>query len=94
MRRTTIINAKQVKRISYQEATSSFINHCKLRNLRPNKYAICWKDNTVPATAKSGSVKLSIWLEGNYTEGCENLGTKDAGYHKPNATVSVKVNVK
>lgn len=35
MRRTTIINAKQVKRISYQEATSSFINHCKLRNLRP-----------------------------------------------------------
>lgn len=59
-----------------------------------NKYAICWKDNTVPANAKSGSVKLSIWLEGNYTEGCEDLGTKDAGYHKPNATVSVKVNVK
>ena len=59
-----------------------------------NKYAICWKDNTVPATAKSGSVKLSIWLEGNYAEGCEDFGTKDAGYHKPNATVSVKVNVK
>lgn len=34
MRRTTILNAKQVKRISYQEATSFFINHCKLRNLR------------------------------------------------------------
>lgn len=47
-----------------------------------NKYAICWKDNTVPATAKSGSVKLSIWLEGNSFE------------NKPNATVSVKVNVK
>lgn len=46
------------------------------------KYAICWKDNTVPATAKSGSVKLSIWLEGNSFE------------NKPNATVSVKVNVK
>ena len=47
-----------------------------------SKYAICWKDNTVPATAKSGSVKLSIWLEGNSFE------------NKPNATVSVKVNVK
>ena len=58
------------------------------------KYAICWKDNTVPATAKSGSVKLSIWLEGNYAEGCEDLGAKDPGYRKPNATVSVKVNVK
>lgn len=47
-----------------------------------NKYAICWKDNEVPTNAKSGSVKLNIWLEGNSLE------------NKPNATVSVKVNVK
>lgn len=47
-----------------------------------------------PSIAKNGTVKLNIWLEGNYVDGCEDiLNTKDPGYRKPNATVSLKVTV-
>ena len=47
-----------------------------------------------PAIAKSGTVKLNIWLEGNYVDGCEEiLDTKSTYYRKPNATVSLKVTV-
>ena len=33
MRRTTILNAKQVKRTSFSEAEQLFMKHCKLKNL-------------------------------------------------------------
>ncbi len=33
MRRTTILNAKQVKRTSFSEAEQLFTKHCKLKNL-------------------------------------------------------------
>ncbi|MGN0155827.1 MAG: hypothetical protein ACI39N_01140 [Lachnospiraceae bacterium] len=46
-------------------------------------YAIGWKDKTVPATVKSNSVKLNVFLKGN-----------DPAGGKPNATVTVTVNVK
>lgn len=45
-------------------------------------YAIGWKDQTVPATANSGSVKLNVFLKGNDPTG-----------DKPNATVTVTVNI-
>lgn len=35
MRRTTIINAREVKRITYKEAQAAFFKHCVLKNLRP-----------------------------------------------------------
>lgn len=35
MRRTTILNAKQVKRMSFSEAEQLFTKHCKLKNLSP-----------------------------------------------------------
>ena len=35
MRRTTILNSKEVKRITYAEATAAFYKHCRLKNLRP-----------------------------------------------------------
>ncbi len=35
MRRTKILNASEVKRISYSEAQSSYFKHCRLKNLRP-----------------------------------------------------------
>ena len=35
MRRTTILNAKQVKRTSFSEAEQLFTKHCKLKNLSP-----------------------------------------------------------
>ena len=35
MRRTTILNAKQVKRTSFSEAEQLFMKHCKLKNLSP-----------------------------------------------------------
>lgn len=45
-----------------------------------------------PTTAKSGTVKLNIWLEGTYVDGCEDISdTKSPDYRKPNATVSLKV---
>ena len=34
MRRTKILNASEVKRISYSEAQSSYFKHCRLKNLR------------------------------------------------------------
>ena len=35
MRRTTILNAVQVKRTTFAEAENAFYKHCKLKNLRP-----------------------------------------------------------
>lgn len=35
MRRTTILNAHQVKRTTFQEAEKAFYKHCTLKNLRP-----------------------------------------------------------
>ena len=35
MKRTTIINPREVKRTSYKEAEEAFFKHCKLKNLRP-----------------------------------------------------------
>ena len=35
MRRTTILNAKQVNRTSFSEAEQLFTKHCKLKNLSP-----------------------------------------------------------
>lgn len=35
MRRTTIINAKAVKRVAYGEAKQAFLRHCRLKNLSP-----------------------------------------------------------
>jgi hypothetical protein len=44
-------------------------------------YALRWKDNT-PASVRSGTVKVNIYLEGN-----------DPARKVPNATVSLKVNI-
>ena len=46
-------------------------------------YAIGWKDGTIPASVKSGSVKLKVFLKGN-----------DPAGNKPNATITVTVNIK
>ena len=35
MRRTTILNAAEVRRTTYSEAESAFIKHCRIKNLRP-----------------------------------------------------------
>ena len=35
MRRTTILNAVEVKRTTFAEAENAFYKHCKLKNLRP-----------------------------------------------------------
>ena len=35
MRRTTILNAVEVKRTTYIEAQNAFMKHCRLKNLRP-----------------------------------------------------------
>lgn len=35
MRRTTILNACEIKRTSFQSAQASFHKHCVLKNLRP-----------------------------------------------------------
>ncbi len=35
MRRTTILNAKEVKRTTFKEAEDAFFKHCVLKNLRP-----------------------------------------------------------
>ena len=70
-------------------------------NKKPNAFAVVETEDGYaikvidPALAKNGSVKLNIWLEGNYADGCEEIwDTKDLEYRKPNATVSLKVTVK
>lgn len=35
MRRTKILNAKEVRRTTFAEAESAFIKHCRIKNLRP-----------------------------------------------------------
>lgn len=35
MRRTTILNAVEVRRTTFSEAESAFIKHCRIKNLRP-----------------------------------------------------------
>lgn len=35
MRRTTILNAVEVRRTTFSEAESAFIKHCRVKNLRP-----------------------------------------------------------
>ena len=35
MRRTTIINPKEARRITYKEGAAAFFKHCALKNLRP-----------------------------------------------------------
>ena len=36
MKRTKILNAKNVKRTTFAEAETAFYKHCKLKNLRPS----------------------------------------------------------
>ena len=35
MRRTKILNAKEVKRTTFKDAEAAFYKHCKIKNLRP-----------------------------------------------------------
>ena len=35
MRRTTILNAQETKRTTFQETLTAFLKHCTLKNLRP-----------------------------------------------------------
>lgn len=35
MKRTTILNPKEIKRTTFREAEEAFFKHCKLKNLRP-----------------------------------------------------------
>ncbi|MBR6113855.1 MAG: hypothetical protein IKQ10_01605 [Oscillospiraceae bacterium] len=35
MRRTTILNAKEVRRTTFSEAQNAFYKHCRIKNLRP-----------------------------------------------------------
>lgn len=57
------------------------------------EYRVAWKVGYAPpANAKSSTVKVNVWLEGTYVDGCENISdTKSPSYRKPNATVSLKV---
>lgn len=65
-----------------------------VRNEETGSCTLVWSGEADRGAAKSGSVKLNIWLEGNYEADYDtSLGTKDPGYRKPNATVSLKVTV-
>ena len=35
MRRTTILNAAEVRRATFTEAQNAFYKHCRIKNLRP-----------------------------------------------------------
>ena len=35
MRRTTILNAAEVRRTTFSEAQNAFYKHCRIKNLRP-----------------------------------------------------------
>ena len=41
MRRTTILNAAEVKRMPYMEATNAFYKHCRLKSLHILDCIIC-----------------------------------------------------
>ena len=58
MRRTTILNAAEVKKTSYKEAQSSYFKHCRLRNLRPQTIAY-YKEDTDYFQAKTGVKYIS-----------------------------------
>ena len=58
MRRTTILNAAEVKKTSYKEAQSSYFKHCRLRNLRPHTIAY-YKEDTDYFQAKTGVKYIS-----------------------------------
>ena len=53
MRRTKILNASEVKRMSYSEAQSSYFKHCRLKNLRPQTITY-YKEDTDYFQAKTG----------------------------------------
>ena len=53
MRRTKILNASEVKRMSYVEAQSSYFKHCRLKNLRPQTITY-YKEDTDYFQAKTG----------------------------------------
>jgi hypothetical protein len=53
MRRTKILNAQEVKRMSYSEAQSSYFKHCRLKNLRPQTITY-YKEDTDYFQAKTG----------------------------------------
>ena len=44
MRKTTILNSSEVKRITYKEAEAAFYKHCRLRNLRPQTISYYTED--------------------------------------------------
>ena len=46
MRRTTILNAVEVKRTSFTEAENAFYKHCKIKNLRPRTIVYYKEDLT------------------------------------------------
>lgn len=46
MRRTTILNSSAVKQTTFEEAQTSFLKHCKLRNLRPQTIRYYTEDLT------------------------------------------------
>ena len=86
----TLINTDKaaitMPQIAHVELVSGTLAN-KLEIVRPGGYgsedtfAIQWKDGT-PASVKSGTVKINIYLEGN-----------DPARKVPNATVSLKVNI-
>lgn len=86
----TLINTDKaaitMPQIAHVELVSGTLAN-KLEIVRPggygseDTYAIQWKDGT-PASVKSGTVKINIYLEGN-----------DPARKVPNATVSLKVNI-
>ena len=46
MRRTTILNAVQVKRTTFTEAENAFYKHCRVKNLRPRTITYYKEDLT------------------------------------------------
>ena len=46
MRRTTILNSSEVKQTTFEEAQTSFLKHCRLRNLRPQTIRYYTEDLT------------------------------------------------
>ena len=53
MRRTTILNAVQVKRTTFTEAENAFYKHCRVKNLRPRTITY-YKEDLTYFHGKSG----------------------------------------
>lgn len=58
MRRTKILNASEVKRVSYSEAQSSYFKHCRLKNLRPQTITYYREDTDYHNTFIGGFYKV------------------------------------